>query len=85
MKTSIWNGPTGKEKRKEEVEIGDEAIELLKPFKVAYSVGRVENISVETEPLWATNIKQSIAGIFQLDIVNIRQELASAFNSIEVI
>ncbi|XP_046433449.1 uncharacterized protein LOC124186103 isoform X1 [Neodiprion fabricii] len=82
LKTSAWNGPSNQGTR-ESIDISDEALEMLNPFRVWYRLGRVENISVETEPAWATNIKQSIAGILQLDISNIHQDLTSAFHSIE--
>lgn len=66
----------------EDVDIYDDALELLKPFRLSYNKGLIENFSTEAEPAWATNIKRSIAGILQLDLLNLEKEVA--FHSIEV-
>lgn len=83
LKTKVSNG-------KEELimktggVIGDEPIdELLKPFKVKYRLGQIENFSVDaTEAVWATNIKRSVAGILQLDLATLESQVA--FHSVEV-
>lgn len=76
----MWNGNV-KEPSKN-IDIYDNAVELLRPFRVSYNKGLIENFSVETEPVWATNIKRSIAGILQLDLPNLEKEVA--FHSSEV-
>lgn len=80
MKTSIWNGD--EKKTSEDIDVYDDALELLKPFRLSYNNGLIENISVEVESIWTTNIKRSIAGILQLDLVNLEKEVA--FHSNEV-
>ena len=64
------------------MDINGSVKELLKPFKVDYKMGLIENFSVEAEQIWATNIKRAIAGVFQLDLKNLEKQVA--FNSIEV-
>lgn len=76
----MWNGNV-KEMR-ENVDIYDDALHLLKPFQLSYNKGLIENFSIEAEPAWATNIKRSIAGILQLDLLNLEKEVA--FQSSEV-
>jgi len=66
----------------EDIDIYDDALELLKPFRLSYNKGLIENFSIETEPVWATNIKRSIAGILQLDLLNLKKEVA--FHATEV-
>lgn len=64
------------------VDVYDDALELLKPFRLSYNKGLVENFSIEAESTWVTNIKRSIAGILQLDLFNLEKEVA--FQSSEV-
>lgn len=66
----------------EDIDIYDDALELLKPFRLSYNKGLIENFSTKAEPVWTTNIKRSIAGILQLDLLNLEKEVA--FQSIEV-
>lgn len=66
----------------EDIDIYDDALELLKPFRLSYNKGFIENFSTEAEPTWTTNIKRSIAGILQLDLLNLKKEIA--FHSTEV-
>lgn len=67
----------------EDIDVYDEALELLKPFQLSYDKGLIENFSVDaSEPVWATNIKRSIAGILQLDLPNLKKEVA--FHATEV-
>lgn len=80
MKTGVWNGDI--KEIDESVDIYDNALELLKPFRLWYNKGLIENISIETESVWATNIKRSIAGILQLDLLNFEKQ--TAFQSSEV-
>ncbi|XP_051171445.1 uncharacterized protein LOC127288178 isoform X1 [Leptopilina boulardi] len=81
LKINSWNGP-GNEKGKN-VDANETVDELLKPFKIDYNkMGLIENFSIETEQIWATNIKRSIAAIFQLDLENLEKEVA--FTSTEV-
>lgn len=76
----MWNGNV--KEPSENIDIYDNAVELLKPFRMSYNKGLLENFSIETEAEWATNIKRSIAGILQLDLSNLEKEVA--FNSSEV-
>ncbi|KAL6253497.1 hypothetical protein P5V15_015343 [Pogonomyrmex californicus] len=80
LKTNVHNGNT-KEIAKD-IDIYDDALELLKPFHLSYNKGLIENFSTEAEPVWTTNIKRSIAGILQLDLPNL--EKAVAFHSSEI-
>ncbi|XP_014475055.1 PREDICTED: uncharacterized protein LOC106744646 [Dinoponera quadriceps] len=81
LKTSMWNGNV--EEMGEDVDIYDDALQLLKPFQLSYNKGLIENFSIETDvPAWATNIKRSIAGILQLDLLNLEKEVA--FHSSEI-
>ncbi|KAL0100276.1 hypothetical protein PUN28_019574 [Cardiocondyla obscurior] len=80
LKTNIRNGDVKEEN--DDVDIYDDALELLKPFRLSYNKGLVENFSIETEPVWTTNIKRSIAGILQLDLLNLEKEIA--FHSTEI-
>ncbi|XP_072751184.1 uncharacterized protein [Anoplolepis gracilipes] len=80
LRAKIWNGNATEPN--ENIDIYDNAVELLKPFRVSYSKGLIENFSIETEPVWATNIKRSIAGILQLDLSNLEKEVA--FHSSEI-
>lgn len=81
MKINSWNGP-GNEKGNN-VDANGTVDELLKPFKIDYNkMGLIENFSIEIEQVWATNIKRSIAGVFQLDLENLEKEVA--FTSSEV-
>ncbi|XP_033211866.1 uncharacterized protein LOC117169551 isoform X2 [Belonocnema kinseyi] len=80
IKTNSWNGPN--DKKGENVDINGSIKELLKPFKVEYKMGLIDNFSVEAEQVWATNIKRGIAGVFQLDLSNLERQMA--FNSNEV-
>jgi len=66
----------------EHIDIYDDALELLKPFQLSYNKGLIDKFSIETEPVWATNIKRSIAGILQLDFFNLKKEVA--FQATEV-
>jgi hypothetical protein len=66
----------------EDIDIYDDALELLKPFQLSYNKGLIDKFSIETEPVWATNIKRSIAGILQLDFVNLKKEVT--FRATEV-
>lgn len=56
--------------------------ELLKPFQLKYNGGLIANFSVGPEAVWATNIKRSIAGILQLDLSKLQNQVA--FHAIEV-
>lgn len=76
----MWNGNV--KKPSENIDIYDNAVELLRPFRMSYNKGLIENFSIETEAVWATNIKRSIAGILQLDLSNLEKEVA--FHSSEV-
>lgn len=76
----MWNGNV--KEMGEEINVQDDALQLLKPFRLSYNKGLIENFSIEAEPVWATNIKRSIAGILQLDLVNLEKEVA--FHSNEV-
>lgn len=76
----MWNGNV--KESSENIDIYDNAIELLRPFRMSYNKGLIENFSVEIESVWATNIKRSIAGILQLDLSNLEKEVA--FHSSEV-
>lgn len=77
----MWNGNVNQ--IDENIDIYDDALQLLKPFQLSYNKGLVENFSTEAdEPVWATNIKRSIAGILQLDLLNLEKEVA--FHSSEV-
>lgn len=80
MKTNIHNGNV--KDAVEDIDIYDDALELLKPFRLSYNKGLIENFSTETEPVWTTNIKRSIAGILQLDLLNLEKKIA--FHSTEV-
>ncbi|XP_011870467.1 PREDICTED: uncharacterized protein LOC105563463 isoform X2 [Vollenhovia emeryi] len=80
LKTNIHNGNV--KEVTEDIDIYDDALDLLKPFRLAYNKGLIENLSTEAEPAWATNIKRSIAGILQLDLLNLEKEVA--FHSTEV-
>ncbi|XP_012215404.1 uncharacterized protein [Linepithema humile] len=80
LKTSMWNGNVNETGT--EIDIYDDALELLKPFQISYNKGLVENFSTEAESVWATNIKRSIAGILQLDLVNLEKQIA--FQSTEI-
>ncbi|RLU25125.1 hypothetical protein DMN91_003217 [Ooceraea biroi] len=80
LKTSMWNGNV--KESSEDINIYDDALELLKPFQLSYNKGLIENFSVEAEPVWATNIKRSIAGILQLDLLNLKKEVA--FHATEI-
>ncbi|KAG5348235.1 PAXB1 protein, partial [Acromyrmex charruanus] len=74
LKTNMHNGNV--KKVIENIDIYDDAVELLKPFRLSYNKGLIENFSTETEPVWTTNIKRSIAGILQLDLFNLEKEIA---------
>ncbi|XP_012522846.1 uncharacterized protein LOC105828849 [Monomorium pharaonis] len=80
LKTNMHNGNV--KKTTENIDIYDDALELLKPFRLSYNKGLIENFSTEPEPLWTTNIKRSIAGILQLDLVNLEKEIAFHSNEI---
>jgi len=80
LKTNIHNGNV--KETVEDIDIYDDALELLKPFRLSYNKGLIENFSTEAEPAWTTNIKRSIAGILQLDLFNLEKEVA--FHSSEV-
>jgi len=80
LKTNIYNGNV--KETVEDIDIYDDALELLKPFCLSYNKGLIENFSTEAEPVWTTNIKRSIAGILQLDLLNLEKEVA--FHSSEV-
>lgn len=80
LKTSMWNGNVNETGA--EIDIYDDALELLRPFRLSYNKGLVENFSTEAESVWATNIKRSIAGILQLDLINLEKHIA--FHSTEV-
>lgn len=80
LKTNVHNGNV--KKVIEDIDIYDDAVELLKPFRLSYNKGLIDNFSTETEPAWTTNIKRSIAGILQLDLFNLEKEIA--FHSSEV-
>lgn len=80
LKTNIHNGNV--KEIIEDIDIYDDALELLKPFRLSYNKGLIENFSTEAEPAWTTNIKRSIAGILQLDLLNLEKEVA--FHSSEV-
>ncbi|XP_029165191.1 uncharacterized protein LOC114936229 [Nylanderia fulva] len=80
LKMRMWNGNANE--LSENIDIHDNAAELLKPFRVSYNKGLIENFSVETEEIWATNIKRSIVGILQLDLLNLEKEVA--FHSSEI-
>ncbi|XP_018353413.1 PREDICTED: uncharacterized protein LOC108755104 [Trachymyrmex septentrionalis] len=75
LKTNMHNGNV--KEMIEDIDIYDDAVELLKPFRLSYNKGLIENFSTETEPVWTTNIKRSIAGILQLDLFNLEKEIAS--------
>nr|XP_031847046.1 uncharacterized protein LOC116433275 isoform X1 [Nomia melanderi] len=79
LKVSIWNGNT--QKKGNDQDITDDVGELLKPFQITYGNGLIENFSTEAASPWSVNIKRSIAGIFQLDLFNLENEVA--FHSIE--
>ncbi|KAK0168827.1 hypothetical protein PV327_002594 [Microctonus hyperodae] len=74
LETFLWNGQLGKRSRVAQVK--EQGTELLKPFQVIYDEGLVTNFSVEVEPLWATNIKRSIAGVLQLNLRTLDKEVA---------
>ncbi|XP_012277416.2 vitellogenin-3 [Orussus abietinus] len=74
IKMSASNGPPGIEK--DFVKIDEQAEELLKPFRIDYDMGYIQNFSVGTESPWATNIKRSIAGILQLDLKAVEKKVA---------
>ncbi|XP_071651940.1 uncharacterized protein [Temnothorax longispinosus] len=80
LKMNMYNGDV--KEVVEGIDIYDDALELLKPFRLSYNKGLIENFSTEAEPAWATNIKRSIAGILQLDLFNLEKE--SAFHSTEI-
>ncbi|KAK2579022.1 hypothetical protein KPH14_002816 [Odynerus spinipes] len=80
LKMNTWNGKIGE--RGIDVDINDSAGELLKPFEVTYKMGLVENLTIEDESVWVTNIKRSIAGVLQLDLSTIEKQ--AAFHSAEV-
>ncbi|XP_050462195.1 uncharacterized protein LOC126857111 [Cataglyphis hispanica] len=80
LKTKMWNGNI--KESNENIDIYDNAVELLRPFRMSYNKGLIENFSIEIEPVWATNIKRSIAGILQLDLSNLEKEVA--FHSSEI-
>ncbi|XP_011162482.2 uncharacterized protein LOC105197692 [Solenopsis invicta] len=83
LKTSMHNGNI--KEKVEDIDIYDDALELLKPFRLSYNKvnkGLIENFSTEAEPIWTTNIKRSIAGILQLDLLNLEKEIA--FHSSEI-
>lgn len=53
------------------------AVELEKPFEIIYKNGLVMNFSVEiNSSTWANNIKRSIAGILQLDLMSLEDQVA---------
>ncbi|XP_043280856.1 uncharacterized protein [Venturia canescens] len=74
-----WNGEY--RERIHDTKPTDQSEEMSKPFRVNHKNGLVTNFSVGNEPVWATNIKRSIAGILQLDLVNLEKQLA--FYSVE--
>jgi len=76
----MWNGNV--KEPSENIDIYDNTVDLLRPFRMSYNKGLIENFSIETEAVWATNIKRSIAGILQLDLSNLEKEVA--FHSSEV-
>lgn len=80
LKTSMRNGKVNETDA--EIDIYDDALELLRPFQLSYNKGLIENFSTEAESVWATNIKRSVAGILQLDLVNLEKQIA--FHSTEV-
>ncbi|XP_011707638.1 PREDICTED: uncharacterized protein LOC105462624 [Wasmannia auropunctata] len=80
LKTSMHNGNV--KEVVEDIDIYDDALELLKPFRLSYNKGLIENFSTEAEPAWTTNIKRSIAGILQLDLLNLEKKVA--FQSSEI-
>jgi hypothetical protein len=83
LKTKISNGIGEFDMKKDTVLLDGQVQELQRPFKIQYKMGLIENFSVEaTEEVWATNIKRSIAGILQLDLVTLESQVA--FHSLEV-
>ncbi|XP_011266190.1 uncharacterized protein LOC105257329 [Camponotus floridanus] len=80
LKTNMWNGNV--KEPSENIDIYDNTVDLLRPFRMSYNKGLIENFSIETEAIWATNIKRSIAGILQLDLSNLEKEVA--FHSSEI-
>ncbi|XP_011154887.1 uncharacterized protein LOC105192439 [Harpegnathos saltator] len=81
LKTSMWNGEAKNMGDNIDIIDDDALLQLLKPFQLSYNKGLIENFSIEAEPAWATNIKRSIAGIFQLDLFNLVKE---TFHSSEI-
>ncbi|XP_076235711.1 uncharacterized protein LOC143180071 [Calliopsis andreniformis] len=79
LKMTIWNGKI--EEKGEDHDIPNDIDELLKPFQVTYKNGLIENFSIEATSAWSTNIKRSIAGVLQLDLVGVGKE--TAFHSLE--
>ncbi|XP_015117477.1 uncharacterized protein LOC107041422 [Diachasma alloeum] len=77
--TFIRNGPDNHEE--DNAAIKENIVDLQKPFQLIYKDGLITNFSVGTEAAWATNIKRSIAGILQLDLVTLDKEVA--FHSLE--
>nr|QGV11548.1 Vg1 [Tetrastichus brontispae] len=84
LKTKVSNGPEELVMKDDGINVDVPAVaDLLKPFAIQYKNGRVDNFSVETnEAVWATNIKRSVAGILQVDLVAL--DTQSAFHSTEV-
>ncbi|KAI4483442.1 hypothetical protein M0802_013384 [Mischocyttarus mexicanus] len=74
LKMNIWNGKIGE--NGEDIDINESAADLLMPFEVTYNMGLVENLTIQNESVWVTNIKRSIVGILQLDLSTTEKEAA---------
>ncbi|XP_076650819.1 vitellogenin-5 isoform X2 [Halictus rubicundus] len=79
LKMAVSNGNT--QEKENDQDITDDVAELLKPFQITYGNGLIENFSTEASSPWSINIKRSIAGIFQLDLLNLEKN--TAFHSTE--
>ncbi|CAL7948266.1 unnamed protein product [Xylocopa violacea] len=79
LKMNIWNGKM--QEQGENTDIPEDVTDLLKPFQITYRDGLVENFSTEATSPWSVNIKRSIAGILQLDLLSLEKE--TAFHSTE--
>ncbi|KAF7992158.1 hypothetical protein HCN44_001483 [Aphidius gifuensis] len=77
LKTFVNNGKLGETSGEMNVDEEEAAVELGKPFEIIYKNGLVMNFSVEiNSSIWANNIKRSIAGILQLDLTSLEDQVA---------
>nr|XP_033331967.1 vitellogenin-4 [Megalopta genalis] len=74
LKMTVWNGNT--QEKGNDQDITDDVAELLEPFQITYGNGLIKNFSTVATSPWSINIKRSIAGIFQLDLLNLEKNIA---------